>query len=89
MKQTKKEMLMDSILSTCDGLARESISKKERETLHEFVERRLQLHGRSGYLFHTVQYYKRVYIRTDFGGCLDVIAEYVLKSNHLKIKGGR
>lgn len=82
MKQTKKELLVNGILEACDKVAINELTTKDKETLKEFTETRLHLHGRSGYLFYTVQWFKRVYIHTNFGGALELIAEYVLKSNH-------
>ena len=86
MKQTKKEILIDGILEACNKVATETLTDKEKDTLKQFTENRLHLHGRSGYLFYTVQWFKRVYIHTNFGGALELIAEYVLKCNHKTTK---
>lgn len=86
MKQTKKALLIDGILKACESVTKEPITEKEKESLKEFTENRLHLHGRSGYLFYTVQFYQRVYIHTNFGGALELIAEYVLKCNHKQTK---
>lgn len=82
MKTTKKEILINGIMKACDKVAKEQITEEKKETIKKFVEKRLYLHGRNGYLFYTVQFYKRVYIHTNFGGSLELIAEYTLKCNH-------
>ena len=86
MKQTKKEILIEGILKACKQVAKEPITDEEKATLKKFTEDRLHLHGRSGYLFYTVQFYQRVYIHTNFGGALELIAEYILKCNHKTTK---
>lgn len=82
MKQTKEELLIGGILKACESITKEPLTEKEKESLKEFIAFRLRLHGRSGYLFHTAQFYKRVYIPTNTDGELELIAEYVLKCNH-------
>lgn len=87
MKQTKEELLIGGILKACESITKEPLTEKEKESLKEFIAFRLRLHGRSGYLFHTAQFYKRVYIPTNTDGELELIAEYVLKCNHKQTKG--
>lgn len=83
MTKTKKDLLTNSIIEKCKTLASVGITKKEEASLSDFIKKRLQLHGRNGYMFHVSNNYMREYMSTDDDLSIQRIGFYVLKSNHI------
>lgn len=52
MTKTKKYLLTNIIVEKCKTLASVEITLKDELILSNFIEKRLQLHGRNGYMFH-------------------------------------
>ena len=84
MAKTKKDSLTNIILDECNSLANDEITKKDKTMLSDFIKKRLQLHGRNGYLFQSSNWYKKEYIPTNDDLSIQRIGFYVLDSNHIK-----
>ena len=84
MTKTKKDLLTNIIIEKCKTLASIDITKKDEVMLSDFIKKRLQLHGRNGYLFQSSNWYKKEYIPTSDDLSIQRIGFYVLASNHIK-----
>ena len=82
MKATKKQLITENIISTAKELAREPLTAKQVETLNKFIARRLDTHGRHGYMFQVSIDYKKQLISPNL---VEELAAYTLQSNHIKI----
>ena len=78
---TKHEKLTQAIL--IEG-KRISSEKVDDTTIKGFIEERLKLHGRNGYMFHvSINYQKQLWQTTRLE--YNMIACYVANRNHLRI----
>lgn len=79
---TKKQKIIEAILKDAKRLARETLTAKQLETLKQFIERRLDTHGKNGYMFKTVVSYNKQLVPVDD---TRMLAAYVLNNNFIKI----
>lgn len=79
--KTKKQQITEAVLNEASRLTSEPLMAKQLDTLKRFIEKRLDTHGRHGYMFQTVAYYKRQLVPVDN---IKTIATYVLDSNFIK-----
>ena len=79
---TKKQLIINSIINTAKDLARDPLTVKQVNTLTEFIARRLDTHGRHGYMFQVSIDYKKQLISPNL---VEELAAYTLQSNHIKI----
>ena len=84
MAKTKKDSLTNVIIERCKTLTSVKITKKDEAMLSDFIKKRLQLHGRNGYLVQSSNWYKKEYIPTNDDLSIQRISFYVLDSNHIK-----
>lgn len=80
MTKTKKDLLINTIIEKCNTLVESEITEKDGPILRNFIEKRLQLHGRNGYMFHD---YNEI-IPTSNDLSIQRIGFSVLASNHIK-----
>ena len=80
MTKTKRELLTNIILDRCNSLTNDEITKKDIDVLSDFIKKRLQLHGRNGYMFHDTD----EIIPTNHDLSIQRIGFSVLASNHIK-----
>lgn len=80
--KTKKQKITEAILEDAKILARETLTVNQLETLKQFIERRLDTHGRYGYMFQTVSSYHKQLAPVDD---TRMLAVYVLNNNFIKI----
>lgn len=85
MTKTKRDLLTNVITEKCETLTSIRITNKQKNMLHDFIVKRLHLHGRNGYMFHVSNNYMREYISTDDDLSIQRIAFYVLENNHIKV----
>jgi len=79
--KTKKQQITKAVLNEAGRLASEPLTAKQLDTLREFTEERLDTHGKYGYMFQTVAYYKRQLVPV---GDIKGIATYILENNFIK-----
>lgn len=78
---TKKQLIINSIISTARDLSRDPLTGKQANALQRFVSDRLSTHGRLGYQFEmVVDYHKQLIPAND----TNAIAMYVLDNNHIE-----
>lgn len=86
MTKTKRDLLTNVIIERCETLTSVRITNKQKNMLHDFIVKRLHLHGRNGYMFHVSDnYFTREYLVTDDDLSIQRIAFYVLENNHIKV----
>lgn len=78
---TKKEKIIKSVLNEAGRLASDPLMVKQLETLKNFIGKRLDTHGKYGYMFQVSACYKKQFIAVDN---IETIATYVLNNNHIK-----
>ena len=81
--KTKKQKITEAILTEAEHLAREPLTAKQLDTLKCFTEKRLDTHGKHGYMFQTVSSYNKQLVPVDD---INMIATYVLDNNFIKTK---
>jgi len=79
---TKKEKIIKSVLNEAGRLASDPLTVKQLDTLKKFTEKRLDTHGKHGYMFQVSACYKKQFIAVDN---IKTVATYVLNNNHIKI----
>ena len=78
---TKKQLITEAVLTEAGRLSREPLTGKQLDTLKQFTEKRLDTHGKHGYMFNTVAYYKKQLVSVDN---IRAIATYILDNNHVR-----
>ena len=76
--KTRKQIITTMLVSTARILARDPLTCKQVETLTSFIESRLDIHGKYGYLFKASIDYHEQLIAIDE---VETIAAYALRSN--------
>lgn len=79
--KTKKQKIIDSVLNEAKRLSREPLTAKQQNALKTFIEKRLDIHGKYGYMFQIAAFYKKQLIAVDD---IKRIATYTLDNNHIK-----
>lgn len=79
---TKKQKITEAILIETKHLVGEPLTAKQLDTLKQFTEKRLDTHGKHGYMFQTELYYTKQFVSIND---IRMLATYVLNSNHIKI----
>ena len=79
--KTKKMKITESVLNEAGHLASEPLTAKQLDTLKCFTKKRLDTHGKHGYMFQISVSYTKQFVPVDD---IKRIATYVLDSNHIK-----
>ena len=80
--KTKKQVLVETILSEAECLASEPLTIKQLDTLTSFTEKRLDTHGKQGYMFQAEVYYNKQLVPVYN---INMIATYVLNNNFIQV----
>jgi len=80
--KTKKQVLIEAILSEAECLASEPLTIKQLDTLKYFTEKRLDTHGQHGYMFQAEAYYNKQLVPVYN---INMIATYILNNNFIQV----
>ena len=78
---TKKQRIIEEVLSEAGRLTSEPLTVKQLDTLKKFTDDRLDTHGKHGYMFQAEAYYNKQLLPIDD---IKMLAAYVLNSNHIQ-----